>query len=286
MSTNATTIYPTPVSMTIQLAASADDVYNNFSIALALSSLAGASTGIGGLMMVLQNDLSVHRLGMWQGAAAGFMLSVSFFDLAPSVLADLDLLPAIVYFAIGAAIFLALKQCIPEPDMDAFAKTSDSSVRKVLWSGLLTAAGISLHNFPEGIAVCMASLRGLKFGVPLAIAIGLHNIPEGMAVALPLYFATRDKYYAVRMAFLSGMAEPAGVLFVLALITVTGTLTKSFISISMSAVTGIMVVLSLTELLPQAVRHAGKKDAAVATTLGLAVMTILLRAIDSLGFEV
>lgn len=264
------------------IAADISDVRSNFPLALALSSLAGASTGLGGLLVVLQRDLSVHRLGLWQGAAAGFMLSVSLFDLGPAVLADLDPFPALVFFVVGAGVFGVLKMYIPEPDLDAFAKGADDSTREVLWSGLLTAAGISLHNFPEGVAVCVASLRGIRFGLPLAVAIGLHNVPEGMAVALPLYFATRDKMYAVKMAFLSGMAEPAGVLFVLAVIHVTGSLTKAAIAASMSAVAGIMVVLSVAELFPQAVRHAGAKHAVVALGAGLGFMTLLLRGIAAL----
>lgn len=265
------------------IAADISDVHSNFPLALALSSLAGASTGLGGLLMVLQRDLSARRLGMWQAAAAGFMLSVSLFDLAPAVVADLDPFPALIFFLAGAGLFAMLKMYVPEPDLDAFAKDTDDSARDVLWSGLLTAAGISLHNFPEGVAVCVASLRGIRFGLPLAVAIGLHNIPEGMAVALPLYFATKDKMYAVKMAFLSGMAEPAGVLFVLAVIHVTGSLTKAAIAASMSAVAGIMVVLSVAELLPQAVRHAGAKDAVVALVAGLGFMTLLLFGIDALG---
>lgn len=278
----------TPTTQTI--AATVESVNNNFPLALALSSLAGASTGLGGLLAVLQRDLSVHRLGIWQGAAAGFMLSVSIFDLGPSILDDIDPFPAAVFFCIGGMIFALLKQYIPEPDMDVLALAKNNSdlstSRDVLWSGLLTAAGISLHNFPEGIAVCVASLRGIEFGLPLAIAIGLHNIPEGMAVSLPLYFATKNKGYAIRMAFLSGMAEPAGVVFVLGLIHLSGQLSKSSVAGAMSMVAGVMVVLSFIELVPQAVKHAGRQQAALSTGAGLVAMTLLLRILDWFGLGV
>ena len=158
------------------VAATVESVNSNFPLALASSILAGASTGLGGLLAVLQRDLSVRKLGIWQGAAAGFLLSVSIFDLGPTILKDIDVFPAFVFFCIGGMIFALLKQYIPEPDMDVLSKANDdaSTTREVLWSGLLTAAGISLHNFPEGVAVCVASLRGLEFGLPVAIAIGLH----------------------------------------------------------------------------------------------------------------
>lgn len=266
------------------MAANVESVRQNFPLALLLSTIAGASTGLGGILSVQQN-LSAQRLGLWQGIAAGFMLSVSFVDLMPAVLEDLAVLPALFYFFLGAMLFLLLKQFIPEPEIEAYCK-DDKAARDVYWSGILTAAGISLHNFPEGVAVCVASLRGIKFGLPLAIAIGLHNIPEGMAVALPLYYATRNKVYAMQMAFLSGMAEPAGVLFILAIIHVSGELSQSAVAKGLSAVAGIMVVLSLLELIPQAVKHAGNRAAILGSLSGLFVMTAMLRLLDYLGLSV
>lgn len=275
------------ISNTHEAAVTAESVNANFPLALGLSSLAGAFTGVGGLLAVLQQDLSVQKLGIWQGAAAGFMLSVSFFDLIPTVLEDLNYFPCIVFFIIGALIFTLLKYYIPEPELDNFLlKNDNTETKQVLWSGILTAAGISLHNFPEGIAVCVASLRGIEFGLPLAIAIGLHNIPEGMAVSLPLYFATRNKGYAVRVAFLSGMAEPAGVLFIMGIIQLTGELTRSTVAAGMSAVAGIMVVLSVIELIPQAVKHTGRQNAFFSTLIGLLVMALLMRTLDYLGLGV
>ncbi len=77
-------------------------------------------------------------------------------------------------------------------------------------SGILTAIGISLHNFPEGIAVYMAALRGAHVGIPLATAIALHNIPEGMSVAAPLYFVSKSRWTAMKWCTISGIFEPLG----------------------------------------------------------------------------
>lgn len=202
------------------------------------------------------------------------MLSVSV-DLAGPVLSDLDPFPALVFFLTGGILFILLKTLVPTPEKDG-----------VLRSGLLTAATISLHNFPEGIAVCVASLKGVKFGIPLAIAIGLHNIPEGMAVALPLFFATKDRAYAVKMAFLSGLAEPAGVVFVLLGIHFLGDVTHSAVAAGMAGVAGVMVVLSLAELVPQAISHAGRQRGIGSTILGFFVMSTLLWIIERLGLGV
>jgi zinc transporter, ZIP family len=80
--------------------------------------------------------------------------------------------------------------------------------------GFVTAVGISLHNFPEGIAVYLACIKGLSIGLPLTFAIAAHNIPEGMAVATPIYHATGSKWLAFKYSMLSGACEPVGALVV------------------------------------------------------------------------
>lgn len=272
-----------------EVIATAADIRANLPIALALTILAGASTGLGGILMVTQTSLTTRRLGLWQGAAAGFMSSVSIFELLPSVLDGLTPGVMTVYVVVGALAFLALRFCIPEPDLGHFAtvavaKSEGQITKKVLWSGLVTAIGISLHNFPEGIAVCIASLSGIKVGLPLAIAIALHNLPEGAAVALPIYFATLDKRYAVKLAFASGMAEPLGVLFVLGAVQFTGlVLTKAAVAAMLAAVAGVMLIICIVELFPQARSHAGTRGAVLSTAAGLVSMTAMLAAIDWSG---
>eukprot|EP00871_Galdieria_phlegrea_P002463 jgi/Galph1/3217/GphlegSOOS_G1905.1 len=227
----------------------ASDIQSNIPLALLLTTLAGISTGIGGILVVLQSSLSYERLGWSQGAAAGFMLSVSAFDLLPEALEDITLIHVLSSATIGALFFLLLKLFIPEPDLsqieDGNSQIDKQTRKQVLVSGLLTAIGIGIHNFPEGIAVCFASLKGIQFGLPLAIAIGLHNIPEGMAVALPVYFATKNRYKAIQLAFLSGVAEPAGVLLVI--FFAKHILTQVIVAYLLAAVAGIMSILSLVD---------------------------------------
>ena len=86
---------------------------------------------------------------------------------------------------------------------DPAAKSKDKSkLRKsALMSGILLALGLTLHNFPEGMAVFLTASRNLKLGVSIAIAIAFHNIPEGVAVAMPIYFATRSKWKVTSLSF-------------------------------------------------------------------------------------
>ncbi|CAI5951969.1 unnamed protein product [Closterium sp. NIES-65] len=141
----------------------------------------------------------------------------------------------------------------------------------VLWSGVITALGISLHNFPEGIAVFLGSMKGLRVGISLAVAIALHNIPEGLAVALPIYFGTRSRWAAFRAAALSGAAEPLGVIFVA--LFFPASLAPDIIEGLLAGVGGIMAFLVLHEMLPLAFEYAGHRRAVQAMFLGMAVMS-------------
>lgn len=268
---------------------SAADVRANLPIALALSTLAGMSTGLGALVVVIWPEVSARRLGMWQGAAAGFMVAVSVADLIPTALEDLSAPRVALSAAAGAALLLALRALLPEPDMARIAmlpKAADERAASVLWSGLLTALGIAIHNLPEGFAVAAASLRGLQFGAPLALAIGLHNLPEGIAVALPVYYATRSRTTAVRLAFLSGLAEPAGVLVMLLLLSIFGDISSAFLAGLLASVAGVMTALSAAELFPQARKHCGSRDAVLFTLAGFVTMSALLIAMDRAGISV
>ena len=77
----------------------------------------------------------------------------------------------------------------------------------LLTAGRTPSAGIALHNFPEGVAVFLASMKSQAVGLSLAVAIALHNVPEGVAVALPVYFATKSRWLGFKYAFLSGEAS-------------------------------------------------------------------------------
>lgn len=146
--------------------------------------------------------------------------------------------------------------------------------RQVLFSGIVTAIGISLHNFPEGMAVFLGSMKGLRVGINLAFAIALHNIPEGVAVALPVYFATQSKWQAFKIATLSGLAEPLGVIIVAYLFP--SSLSPEVLEGLLGSVGGVMAFLTLHELLPLAFDYAGQKRAVQAVFFGMAFMSASL----------
>lgn len=131
--------------------------------------------------------------------------------------------------------------------------TEEAERKKLAHMGLTTAIAISLHNFPEGLATFVAVLQDPEIGAVLAIAIAIHNIPEGFCVALPVYYSTGNRWKAFLWGSLSGMTEPIG--------AITGWLILSqyfsdaIYGAMYGIVAGMMVMISLKELLPTAHRY-------------------------------
>ncbi|XP_057953586.1 zinc transporter ZTP29 [Malania oleifera] len=257
-------------------------------VALALSLVGGLSTSIGAVFVILNQTPSLKMLGLLQGFAAGLMLSISFLDLAHNALNSIGFLKGNLWFFAGVIFFAVVASFIPEPslvpssDVNSKKKNGDEGGkdimkkhrRQVLFSGIITAVGISLHNFPEGMAVFLGSMKGLRVGLNLALAIALHNIPEGVAVALPVYFATQSKWQAFKLATVSGFAEPLGVIIVAYLFP--RSLSPEILEGLLGSVGGVMAFITLHEMLPLAFEYAGPKQAVKAVFVGMAFMSASL----------
>jgi zinc transporter, ZIP family len=159
----------------------------------------------------------------------------------------------------------------------------DHSVRhrKLMRMGLFTAAAIAIHNFPEGLATFLAALDDPKLGIAIAIAIALHNIPEGISVAVPIFYATGDRKKAFFYSLLSGLAEPvgAGIGYLALLMFVggkSGMIPSSVIGVLFGGIAGIMVYISLDELLPTSRAYGKGHDSILGLAGGMLVMALSL----------
>ncbi|WP_265581500.1 zinc transporter ZupT [Methanofollis aquaemaris] len=144
-------------------------------------------------------------------------------------------------------------------------------------TGLITAAAITIHNMPEGMATFSSALLDLNIGVAIAVAIAIHNIPEGIAVSVPIYYATGNRRTAFMYSLLSGLAEPAGA--VVALFVLLPYLSGAVLGILFAAVAGIMVFVAVDELLPAAREYGEAHLAVYGLVLGMGVMAVVLLAV-------
>jgi ZIP family zinc transporter len=152
---------------------------------------------------------------------------------------------------------------------------------KLLLTGMVVATGIALHNFPEGMAVYMSTMKQYKLGFAVAMAIGLHNIPEGIAVAVSMYAATRSKWDALKWSFVSGLCEPVGAI-VFGLLFY-GWVSEIAVFCMLGAVAGLMVYICIFELISAALRYAGVGMTILANIGGM--VTLFLSSLALAQFE-
>lgn len=154
--------------------------------------------------------------------------------------------------------------------------------RRALWrTGVFTALAITIHNFPEGMATFLAALNDPALGAFIAVAIALHNIPEGISVSVPIFYATGDRKKAFTYSLLSGLAEPFGAIIVLTgLFVISGggvlTVPAPVTGILFGAVAGVMVYISLDELLPTSRAYGKGHDSILGLMAGMMVMALSL----------
>ena len=253
--------------------------------ALILSATAGFATTLGGVLGMLYRKGDHKWLSASLGFSSGVMIFVSFMELfanGQDVLTEYfgslwGGIQALISFLVGIMVVIGVNRLIPDlrgPDI-ALSNTGHDRHSKSLWrTGMLTTIVIALHNFPEGMVTFLGSLENPRIGLMLSIAIAIHNIPEGMAVYIPVYESTHSRRKAMWMTFLSGMTEPFGAL--LAYFLLMPVLTPVLLQQINIAIAGIMVYISLDELLPAAKEYGHYHLAMLGLTSGMIVMGLSL----------
>lgn len=268
----------------------------NFIAALLLTLGAGLATGLGGVIIMFTKKFSPKMLSASLGFSAGVMILISFVELFSNARISLSeiygeklgLLYTLISFFSGMALIAIIDNLVPSYENphevnsltlevnDQAANNNkpkyntDPNSKKLLRLGLLSSIVIAVHNFPEGIATFVSAMEDPTLGMSIAFAIALHNIPEGIAIAIPIYYATRKKSTAIMSATLSGLAEPIG--GVLGYFLLSNLLSDSFLGIILAAVAGIMVYISLDELLPTAENYGAHHVAIMGVIAGMVFM--------------
>lgn len=235
--------------------------------------MAGLSTGIGALIAYFIKEPKFSYLSFLMGFSAGVMVFVSFVELLSSSIAEIGFFRANMGFFGGIVCIYIIDMFIPHIHMNTKPDTFHKEMKhqnRLAEAGVLTAVGIAIHNFPEGMAVLAVSLESIKLGIPIAIAIAVHNIPEGIAVSVPIFYATGDKGKAFRYSFFSGVAEPIGA--ALGFLLLAPFLTETILNLTLAVVGGIMVFISFDELLPISKEYGNEHLSSMGLFLGMFVM--------------
>ena len=258
----------------------------NALFALGLTLFAGLCTGIGGGIALVAKKTNPSLLALSLGLSAGVMVYISFMELLGSALDTLkggfgevrgELFGVLAFFA-GILLIMLLDFVIPEADnphevhaIEELQKPRTQGLKRV---GLVSAIVIAVHNFPEGMVTFLTALSDPSLALPITIAIAIHNIPEGISVAVPIYYATGHRAKAFWASFTSGLAEPLGA--GLAYLILSPFLTPSLLAVLNALIAGIMVYISLDELLPTAEAYGRHHLAILGVVVGMAVMAFTL----------
>ena len=229
---------------------------------------AGLATGIGSLLAFTRKAPSKKFLAFMLGLSAGVMLYVSLVEIFQKAVGSLEeatgsyasgYVWATVGFFAGFVIIGIIDHFFDKlnpshHDLETGNQTEEEVERKSLMRmGLFTALAIAIHNFPEGLATFIATIEEPALGIAFAAAIAIHNIPEGIAVSIPIYKATGSRIKAFWYSFASGLAEPIGAL--IGFFILSQFINEYFFGVVFAAVAGIMVYVSLDELLPTAKKN-------------------------------
>lgn len=276
----------------------------NILFAFLLTLFAGLSTGIGSVLAFFTKKSNYKFLSISLGFSAGVMIYVSmieiFFKAQTSLTGELgrvlgSWITVIAFFG-GMFLIGIIDRLIPSSEnpheLHSIEEINQSTPdknhhirqikkrqeaqknRKLLRMGLFTAIAIAIHNFPEGLATFIAALGEPQIAIAIAIAIAIHNIPEGIAVSVPIYYATGSRKKAFFYSFLSGFSEPVGAL--IGYLILMPFINEALMGVVFALVAGIMVFISLDELLPSSREYGEHHLSIYGLIAGMMVMAISL----------
>ncbi len=271
----------------------------NIMFAFMLTLFAGLSTGIGSVIAFFAKKTNKKFLSVSLGFSAGVMIYVSMIEIfgkaKDALTADLGdrtgaWITVIAFFG-GIFLIALIDKLIPsaenphEPknvladcegcgECEVCVKERKNEKNKLMRMGLFTALAIAIHNFPEGMATFVSAFQDPEVAIPIVAAIAIHNIPEGIAVSVPIYQATGSRKKAFFYSLVSGLAEPIGAL--IGWLILIPIMSDAVYGIIFSAVAGIMVFISVDELLPASREYGEHHLSIYGLIAGMMVMAVSL----------
>ncbi len=250
--------------------------------AFSLTLFAGLATGIGSLISLFAKKTNVSFLSFALGFSAGVMIYVSLVEIFVKANDSLTLavgenlgawLTAGGFF-LGMVIIAIIDKFMPSSFICDEKKIKCNKKAKLLRMGIFTSIAIAIHNFPEGLATFISTLEDPSLGIAIAVAIAIHNIPEGIAVSMPIYYATGSKLKAFKYSFLSGIVEPIGA--IVGYLILLPFMNEIVFGVIFASVAGIMVFISIDELLPSAREYGKQSLVTYGMIIGMFIMALSL----------
>ena len=242
---------------------------------LLVSTMAGVSTALGAVIVILRKGISDDGMAFSQGFAAGVMLTVSLADIIPEsfgkyyvYMNGINALKAVTSLFVAGWIMGWAVSGIATGER----KYNNDRLVSAKRMAAVTTAVMILHNLPEGVLTFFTSAENTGMGLKMALAVALHNIPEGMAIAAPVWYASGSKLKAFAQAFGAGMAEPLG--GVILFLIMHQYITPAFLNGIMPMVAGVMCQTAVCELIPNSMEISNIKHTLCGIISGISVMSI------------
>jgi len=241
---------------------------NKILIGSIASLLAGLATGIGGILVLFFRKVSDRFLDSALGFAAGVMLSATFFSLLLPAIKLGGIFKTVIGFIFGVLFVSYADKLIPHKHFIRGERGPVSSLKK-LW---LFIFAITIHNFPEGLAVGVGfGGDNIKTGIVLAVGIGLQNIPEGIAVAFPLLREGYKRISAFLIALSTGLVEPIGGFLGVSIVS----LGKYLLPYGLAFAAGAMLFVISEEIIPESHSRGNDRQATIGVIIGFLIMMVL-----------
>lgn len=253
----------------------------NIRSAFFITLIAALFTILGTLIGVYYKNKNKKFLSYALGFSGGIMLYLSFIEVLPEAregliqeLGDMSgNAVAIIAFFFGMLLVGTVDKVLPNLEKED-PKVENGEFKCLYRMGVLSAITIGVHNFPEGIAVFFSGIKDLRLGFTMMVAIGLHNIAVGLAIGIPIYYATGSRKKALIYSSITALCAPVGALLGYSIILPF--LNETVFGIIFGIVAGMMVFISLDELLPTAEEYGEHHTVIYGVISGMFVMAVSL----------
>lgn len=272
---------------------------NNVLLSFGLTVLVGLTMGVGSIMSFIVSNTHKKLLAISLSFAAGIMIYVSFMEMLPEgihliegYLGDKGNIIAISWFFGGMFLSAIIEKLVHvfagdyhdhhhghshDHDHEEDHHNHDheqEEVHHLSKLGIMSAVAIGVHNLPEGLALFTAGIKDIKLALPIAAAVIIHNIPLSIAISVPIYYSTGSKKKAFLYTTMVGLCQPLGA--IIGYVLLSKHFNDLLFGILFSVVAGIMVFVSLDELLPASQKYEDHHISVYGAIAGMIVMAISL----------